>query len=208
MTQMSQQSSSITSNQEELILVVKREYLLPSPYEWQGLRTDGIDEFVQRITQYQEFIPRSMAEEDETYKQIIPYIIFRFRDRYFLMQRKAGASEQRLKGKYLLGIGGHLRQEDMRSSSIIDWALREFHEEVSYAGSLQTKVLGMLNDDSSAVGRVHLGLVLLFDGDSGDIAVKSELEQGFLATVDDCNRYVPQMEAWSVIIMNYLPRGR
>ena len=87
------------------------------------------------------------------------------------MQRKGTASEQRLKNKYSLGIGGHIRQEDMTTNSIFDWARREFHEEVKYAGKLDIEPIGILNDDTNAVGQVHLGLVLLLKGDSEAISL-------------------------------------
>jgi predicted NUDIX family phosphoesterase len=204
MSQQTQQSATIQAPHDEHILVVQRSILLPEHDTWQGLKTDNIDEIMQRITANQEFIPRSVAETDERYKQIIPYAIFRHNGRYFLMQRQSTASEQRLKSKYLLGIGGHVRQEDMEESSIISWAMREFHEEISYSGTLTATPVGILNDDSNEVGRVHMGLVLFLDGDIDQISVKSELQQGFLATFDECSMHEPNMEAWSRIIMNFL----
>ena len=61
-----------------------------------------------------------------TYKQIIPYMIFEYADNYFLMERKSTASEQRLKSKLSLGIGGHIRQEDLDGGTIFDWASENF----------------------------------------------------------------------------------
>ena len=78
---------------------------------------------------------------------------------YFLMQRKSDASESRLRNKLTVGIGGHIRQEDLSSfdeasadkqeHSLFAWALREFHEEVNYAGNLKVLPLGIINDDSN-----------------------------------------------------------
>ena len=143
-------------------------------------------------------------ETNPLYKQIIPYLIFKHEDRYFLMQRKAKASEQRLKNKYTLGIGGHIRQEDMTSNDIFAWARREFDEEVSYSGSLTITPLGLLNDDSNEVGKVHIGLVLLVEGNSAEITVKSELEGGQLLTLEECEVHYDAMETWSQLIFDYL----
>jgi len=202
--QATQQTHPLHTPQDELILVVKREHLLPAHQTWQGLKTDNMDSFVEIIKTHQEFMPRSRAEVDERYKQIIPYAVFRFQDRYFLMQRKASSTEQRLKSKYTLGIGGHVRKEDMDGASIFDWALREFHEEVHFSGNLTHTTLGLLNDDSNEVGRVHLGLVLLIDGDSSNISVRSELAQGFLASMDEFKLYEHQMESWTATIVSHL----
>lgn len=189
---------------DEQILVVKREVLLPDG-GWQGLRHVDFIQYAQLISSNQEFLPRSQMETDPRYKQIIPYLIFQFEDRYFLMQRQSKASETRLQNKFTLGIGGHIRQEDMGAgTSIADWARREFHEEVSYDGSLDITPIGILNDDSNDVGKVHIGFVLLLKGNTDQISVKSELKSGRLVSLDECKIYGDSMETWSMTIINYL----
>jgi predicted NUDIX family phosphoesterase len=143
-------------------------------------------------------------EIDPTYKQIIPYMIFEYADSYFLMERKATASEQRLKSKLSLGIGGHIRQEDIAGGTIFDWAKREFHEEVSYNGALEIEPLGVLNDDSDAVGQVHLGFILLLHGASPEIAIRSEHKQGMLVHSSQMDSYVDRMESWSKISWQHI----
>ncbi len=194
--------------QDELILVVKRTHLFPDKQGWHGIKTDGIETLVETIKTHHEFMPRSIAETDDRYKQIIPYAVFRHQDRYFLMLRKGNATEQRLKSKYTLGIGGHMRSEDMSGSSIFDWAIREFHEEVTFDGTLTHTLLGIINDDSNEVGRVHMGLVLLFDGDSSNISIRSELQDGFLVKLDECELYMLQMESWASMVFNHLQQSR
>jgi len=185
----------------ENILVVKRTTLFPTQ-AFQGLQTQS-DSFIALINQAKEFLPRPAMELDTNYKQIIPYLIFKHENRYFLMQRQSTSSEQRLKNKYSLGIGGHIRQEDMQNATtIFDWAQREFHEEVDYKGNFTIKTIGILNDDSNAVGMVHLGLVLLLEGDSPNIAVRSELKSGQLLDMQACKHYYPDMETWSQIIFD------
>jgi predicted NUDIX family phosphoesterase len=171
---------------DEQILVVSRASFFPHG-AWQGLKQVDVAHYIELIKTHQEFKPRSVMEKDPNYKQIIPYLVFEYENNYFLMQRQAKASETRLQNKYSLGIGGHVRQEDLSDgATIFDWAQREFHEEVSYAGGMKITPLGILNDDSNEVGKVHVGLVLLVQGDSADIAVKSELKSGRLAPIDEC----------------------
>ena len=124
------------------------------------------------------------------------------------MQRRANASEKRLQNKYSLGIGGHIRQEDMQKKSIFTWAQREFHEEVDYQGNFAIKPLGILNDDSNAVGKVHLGFVLLLYGDSDNISIKSELKSGKLVSLAACITSVNSMESWSELVLNHLKNNR
>lgn len=192
-------------SQDELILVVKREDIFTTTHAaWYGMQQEPLDDILHAIKTKRSFLPRSVMELDPTYKQIIPYLIFKHQDRYFLMQRQAKASEQRLQNKYTLGIGGHIRQEDLTHDSIFAWAQREFHEEVNYQGSFDITMLGVLNDDTNAVGQVHLGLVLLLTGDSADISVKSELKSGTMVSKDELACYYEHMETWSQIVYGAL----
>jgi predicted NUDIX family phosphoesterase len=202
-----QTSQSVeTTTQDEQILVVKRKDLFEDQTAWAGLKEVDFNSYLDRINTKKEFLPRSVMEQDPTYKQIIPYLIFCHENKYFLMQRTSQATEKRLQNKYSLGIGGHIRQEDMTSDNIFDWARREFHEEVDYRDEVTIKPLGILNDDSNAVGQVHIGFVLLLEGKSSEIKVKSELKSGELLTIDECNNYFTHMESWSQIVLEFLSR--
>ena len=188
---------------DERVLVVKRELIFPNG-PWQGMRSQDVDHYQAIVTASGEFHWRSAMETDVTYKQIIPYMIFEYQDSYFLMERKSTASEQRLKSKLSLGIGGHIRQEDIAGGTIFDWATREFHEEVSYQGALTIEPRGVLNDDTDAVGQVHLGFILVLHGDSPDISIRSEHKQGLLVSRSAMENYVDRMESWSKIVWQHM----
>ncbi len=202
-----QQKAPITSKQDELILVVKRKDLFAHQAPWAGLKEVNFETYLHTIQEKREFLPRGIMETDSSYKQIIPYLVFEHENSYFLMQRQGDATEKRLQNKYSLGIGGHIRQEDMTSDSIVDWAKREFHEEVSYDGEVDVKPLGILNDDSNGVGQVHIGFVFLLTGKHNDISVKSELKNGQLLTLDSCKQYFTNMESWSQIVFEFLNKN-
>lgn len=176
---------------------------------WQGLRGANqinLAEYMDLIQSQCQFLSRPIMEYDVNYKQIIPYLVFKYQDKYFLMQRGSEASESRLRSKYSLGIGGHIIEEDMQGGSIFEWAKREFTEEVNYAGQMQVKMLGILNDDSNEVGKVHLGLVMLLIGDSDNIKIKSELKSGELLSIEECLAFEDQMENWSKLVFAYLKK--
>ncbi len=188
---------------EENIMVVKRADFFVEE-DWQGIQGAELEKYLERIKAYHTFLPRSLMETDYAYKQVIPYIIFAHQGRYFLMERQAQASEQRLRSKLSLGIGGHLRHEDMKQQDIVGWAMREFNEEVSYAGTFSTEFIGILNDDATDVGRVHMGLVMLFRGDSPMISVKSEFKNGRLVSLQECVEQYDNLESWSQIAVSFL----
>ncbi len=74
-------------------------------------------------------------------------------------------------------------------------------------GNVSVKPLGILNDDSNDVGKVHIGFVLLLEGDSADITIKSELKSGVLVSLDECYAQRDMMETWSQFIIDFLVRG-
>lgn len=197
--------SSESKKQDELILVVKKDYLFEQNY-WQGIAKLDFANYLQIIKEKKEFLPRSLMENDFSYKQIIPYLIFTYDEKLFLMQRRSNSSETRLSNKYSLGIGGHIRQEDMTTDSIIDWAKREFAEEINYDGKLEIEPIGMLNDDSNEVGKVHIGFVFLLHGNSDKIKIKSELKSGQLITLEECKLYYDSMESWSKLVLDLLDK--
>lgn len=189
----------------EQILVIKRELLIPDE-SWYGIKQDDIAPYLQTIQKHQQFMPRYQAEENTAYKQVIPYLVFEYNNTYFLMQRRSQASEKRLQNKFSLGIGGHIRQEDICSNSLFDWARREFNEEIEYNGSFEIEPLGILNDDTTEVGKVHIGLVLLLHGNSDNIQIKSELKSGVLVSLEQCQQQYNDMESWTQIVVDYLLR--
>lgn len=205
MNQVQQNQQVTPAHHDENILVVKRDHLFPADFAaWQGLRAVDFTHYIDLIQDKKEFLPRSEMETDPRYKQIIPYLVFTADNRYFLMQRRPNASEQRLQNKFTLGIGGHIRQEDIGSNSLMDWARREFHEEVAYADSFSIEPLGILNDDSNSVGQVHIGFVLLLRGTTPNISVKSELKSGTLVSLEECLMHKEQLESWSAYVVDYL----
>jgi len=205
MQKQNQKSKVILQPEDENILVVKRDCLFGSQ-AWEGIEKPKDNLFVETILFKKEFLPRSLMEHDPSYKQIIPYLVFNHEDKYFLMQRKAKASEKRLRSKFSLGIGGHIRQEDIQDADIASWAKREFHEEVAYSGSFDVEFVGILNDDTTEVGRVHVGFVYLLKGDSADITVKEELESGQMLTLQVCTQYYDHMESWSKFVFDFLQK--
>ena len=197
------QQKAVNLKKDEKILVVKRTELFKE-MPWNGLKEVSFDTYLEIIKTKQEFLWRSQMEEDPSYKQIIPYLVFSYEGKLFLMQRKSSSSETRLSSKFSLGIGGHIREEDLAGKTIFDWATREFNEEVDYKGKLKIKPIGLLNDDTNDVGKVHIGFVFLLEGNSDQINIKSELKQGNLVSLEECKQYYDRMETWSQIVFNFL----
>lgn len=111
------------------------------------------------------FLARPEAEQDPSFKQIIPYVVLRCRDQIFHYTRGAGGGEKRLQALRSIGVGGHINPIDHApGEDIYRRALeREIEEEVDLETSFTESCLGLINDDSQPVGQVHLGIVHVYE---------------------------------------------
>lgn len=113
------------------------------------------------------FLPRAQAENDPTHKQIIPYALIVHGDTVLHYVRGKKAGEQRLVAKGSIGIGGHMNDTD---ESLFAWdehayragVEREVNEEIKIESPFEDRIVALLNDDTTEVGRVHLGIVHVF----------------------------------------------
>jgi predicted NUDIX family phosphoesterase len=189
----------------EHVLCVSRNDIFPDG-AWHGFADTGLERAREVIRHRSFFMPRADVEDDPAYQQVIPYIVFRH-DRSFLLTRRLKASgEKRLHQQYSLGVGGHINPGDLEHGDPIDDGLRrEWEEEVDYRGRFQARLLGLINDDSSPVSKVHLALVFLVDGDSAEIAIReTDKLEGELLTLDEMRIFYLGMESWSQIVYDHL----
>jgi predicted NUDIX family phosphoesterase len=189
----------------EHVLCVRREDVFPDG-AWHGFVSEGLERYEQVIRERSFFMPRAEVEDDPSYQQVIPYVVFRHRDRYFLTRRLRASTEKRLRQQYSLGVGGHINPGDLEHGDpVMDGLRREFEEEVEYRGEIEAALLGLINDDSSPVSRVHLALAFLVEGSTPEIAIKeTDKLAGELLTLEEMRMYYLEMESWSQIVYDRL----
>lgn len=189
----------------EEVLCVKRDEIFPDG-AWHGFVTDNLERYQSVIRERYVFKPRAEVEDDPSFQQIIPYVVFRHGDRYFLTHRLRASSEKRLRKLYSLGVGGHINRGDLDSGDPIqDGLRREWTEEVVYDGHFDAALLGLLNDESAPVSKVHLGVVFLVDGDTPNITIRETKKLGGeLLTLQEMKVLYLQMESWSQIVYDRL----
>jgi predicted NUDIX family phosphoesterase len=160
------------------IMVVDREILLEER-NFQGFIPAGACDYESFILDHYRYVPRSEAEECPALKQPIAYcvIVNRSLGKIFAYRRaeaEGDYGEARLRGKWSLGIGGHIDRSDLAAENPIRASmLRELGEEIEIAGRLRPKILGYINDDTDMVGRVHFGLLYLLDTGAEEIAPRA-----------------------------------
>src|SRR3984893_18395741 len=152
---------------DENILVIKRE-LFDQLGSFQGLQFEPkryLDAILSRGNNF--FLSRARAETDPGHKQIIPYVLIAHGDKVLHYVRGKKAGEQRLVAKGSIGIGGHLNDTD---ESLFAWdenayragVERQVNEEIKIESPFEDRIVALLNDDTTEVGRVHLGIVHVF----------------------------------------------
>lgn len=143
------------------------------------------------------YIDREVAETDPSYKQIIPYVIFRCGDEILHYRRSKGSGETRLLKKKSIGIGGHINNGDTNYSSAME---REITEEVDVLASVtKRKIMAVVHDASTEVGDVHLGIVHLLDVAEKKIVSKEEAiaEIGWSSVQQLIEESQNDFEVWS-----------
>ena len=153
------------------------------------------------------FRPRNEVEEDPSYKQLIPYCIFRHAGQVFYYTRGKKGGEGRLHSKRSIGIGGHISSTDRISGDrrYLEAMHREIEEEVFLESGFKDACVGLINDDETPVGRVHLGIVHIFDLDTAKVRPREEsiLETGF-ANPSELLQALDEFETWSQICLKRL----
>jgi len=155
------------------------------------------------------YMPRNLAEDDPSFKQLIPYCIFRHGDDIFCYTRGTAQGEARLHAKRSIGVGGHISTLDRDSSQepYVAGMQRELDEEIEISATYTTRMLGLLNDDLTEVGKVHLGVVHIFELNAPQVAPreKSMIKAGFLP-LSQLVQERDQFETWSQICLDFLAR--
>jgi predicted NUDIX family phosphoesterase len=160
------------------------------------------------------FRPRPEMEHDPSFKQLIPYVIFRHCDTHgrqsvFQYTRGSGQGEVRLHRKRSVGIGGHISAVDVGADGSGDpyqeGMRRELEEEVSIDTPYTARCVGLINDDISEVGRVHLGVVHIFDVERPAVHPReSEIIECGFRPVEEILADMEVFETWSQICMKAL----
>jgi predicted NUDIX family phosphoesterase len=150
------------------------------------------------------YINRSEAEQDRSHKQLIPYALIICGDKILRYRRGKGGQETRLHGLYSVGVGGHISEEDhglfehARASIGYHEAMRrELMEEVEVEVAKETAV-AVINDDSTEVGYVHLGIVHIVQVADEQVANRrSGLVGAEFVPISEAVKNLDAYESWS-----------
>ena len=172
------------SKWDEQILVVNRKVLFNNEenhfYGFIEKNDEKTKKIISTFESY-EVKRRGDMEEDSNYKQLIGYVLLKdeVTGEVLVYKRLVGGGEARLHGKASVGIGGHMNE--VEGKTIFEMlkinAARELNEEVgvSEEDALNNlHFIGLINDDKTEVGQVHVGVVYECKVDKQRVEVKED----------------------------------
>jgi predicted NUDIX family phosphoesterase len=182
---------------------------------FQGVSTD-VDRYLRRLLTpaLVSYRPRGEMERDPSFKQLIPYVIFQYDDPggtswLFQYTRGSGQGESRLHSKLSIGIGGHISREDAGENGGLnpyhEGMRRELDEEVIIQTLYDDRCVGVINDDETDVGKVHLGIVHVFSVERPQVVPREiEMHNAGFRPLAELRRLRDSMESWSQICLDAL----
>lgn len=188
---------------DELVLVVPRHVLMADP-GWRGIRADLMTgpQFEALVAANGEFRSRGEMERDRSWKQVIPYLVLRDGPSYFLMRRTKAGGDARLHDLWTIGVGGHLNPGD---GDLAGGLRREWREEVEASFEPEFELLGLINDDTTDVGSVHVGAVYVADARGRAVTIReTDKLTGAFAGPGEVATVVGRMESWSALVFEHL----
>ena len=111
------------------------------------------------------------------------------------------AGEQRLIAKGSIGIGGHMNETDESLFAMDEQAYRagverEVNEEIKINTQFEDRIVALLNDDSTEVGRVHLGIVHVFKLAESKVEKREAMITGLTFLPTNCLRVA---KPWNMV---------
>jgi predicted NUDIX family phosphoesterase len=211
-----EESTRVTDSQAERVLVVPTK-VFHALGHFQGFSGE-VDRYLPELLNPRNtsFRPRHEVEEDPGFKQLIPYVVLRHQHSslgttIFEYTRGKGQGEARLRSKRSVGIGGHISAADaeLAGAGVYHEGMRrELAEEIDLGSEYTERCVGLINDDLTEVGRVHLGVVHVFDLVRPEVAAREcdILSCGFRA-VPEIMSDLQGFETWSQICLQALFAG-
>lgn len=158
------------------------------------------------------FMDRQEAEHDPNFKQIIPYIIMTSDNKLLYYVRGKRTGEERLVLNGSIGVGGHISNIDdslfidtsSGLSAIYNAAVeREVNEEIMVDCHYIDNKVAILNDDSNDVGKVHFGVIHLWELQSINVKKKeNNITRLSFMPPDMIRKQNNALENWSNICLN------
>lgn len=193
---------------DEKVLSIKNSFLKVLNNE----NVDKVEALMILIANNSQFEYRYNAELDFDKKQVIPYVVMQYKDKYFVTKRIEG--DHRLVGQMSIAVGGHINPCDVLEFSkpqeiVAHCIMREIMEETTATmNDIKTpKYITTFIDESTEVSKVHVCLLVKFIMETDQIEIRetNKLEGEWL-TFDEIKEQYDKFENWSKITIDLLEK--
>ncbi|MCH7568128.1 MAG: 2'-deoxycytidine 5'-triphosphate deaminase [Nanoarchaeota archaeon] len=177
---------------------------------FEPIRPEVAERIVREIERNGFFHSRYDCEDDEEVLQPIPYVLlFGSNGTVFTYVRATNIrdyGDERLFGKYSIGLGGHIIRAD-RPNFVINCLEREvIREEVKIEGDhSKPKLVGTLMAYDKPVDRVHFGLIYTIHTNGNIISNESSITSFGMMSFDKLAEKIDPFETWSRVLVPLLP---
>lgn len=146
-----------------------------------------------------EFIDKKEAEENENFKQIIPYVILENEQGEIALYKRKG-TEKRIHGLWSVGFGGHIEEFEYTYGQSIEIlikksAQRELSEEFSNKEKYHLDFKGIINEEKTKVGRTHIAWVYSTNVQKNKFESSNEISEIKWVSKSEVSKY--KTELWS-----------
>jgi predicted NUDIX family phosphoesterase/dephospho-CoA kinase len=203
-------------SQKESVLVIKTS-LLQNLGLFNGVKIKGFEKYGKLIFDKRStfFMPRLKAEKDISHKQILSYILIEKNNRLLRFVRGVYTNaHSMLRGSLCIGFGGHVQDHDLNlfetlhnDNGYFNSVKRELLEELKIPESSITpktfKIIGVLNDDSSEVGKSHFAIIHKLDlnsiriPDAKKLKGEKSINQLTFVPINELGNDFEKYEYWS-----------
>ena len=197
---------------KRMILAVSAESL-PRGFGGTGFHVASAGEAIRAFHEAGLWIgPRETLEQDPSFRQIIPYVVLRHEDKFIRYTRTPAGGEGRLHGRMSIGLGGHIDLPDVvcaGESVDLDATIgrateRELEEELGEVEVASREWIGVLTDDDTEVGRVHIGVVAVWQLRAPPAGLAEDaIGEVSLCSLAELEAEADRLETWSAMLLPY-----
>ena len=142
-------------------------------------------------------------EKNSNFRQVIPYFVVRYKDKYLFTTRSNRGGEKRLYQRGLVGFGGHVRAEDVAGKDLLSWGERELSEELFISGKKTLTYKGIIVTEIDEVAKFHIGVLIIVDVTNPRVLIKES--DKFMGSqwlsLPELQNLKDSLEGWSKLVV-------
>lgn len=205
--------------EEEVLVIEKIKY----PFVKNGITFFSKNEFKKIIKEFEKdsyFVKRYNAEYNPKYFQLIPYVVIKYKNKFLGAKRIGG--DERLVGKFFMGMGGHINPCDFDKNNFGNTFLKNIKRELSKEElyidlnkTIDLKFKGIIfySNKNDLVSQDHIGLLYILETNDDKVSIKEtdKIKDSKLYTVKEIlenSQIQNNAESWTKLVIEALKNNK